>query len=51
MEPRISAGISKFLLNMEDNTFKVLFDIYKRVMEIFPFEYIHIGGDEARKQD
>lgn len=32
-----------------DSTFIFIEDILKEVMEIFPSEYIHIGGDEAPK--
>ena len=32
-----------------DSTFIFLEDILKEVMEIFPSEYIHIGGDESPK--
>ena len=31
-------------------TFKMLQDILDEVIEVFPSEYIHIGGDEAGKQ-
>ena len=31
-------------------TFKMLEDILDEVIEVFPSEYIHIGGDEAGKQ-
>lgn len=34
----------------KEGTFKFLEDILTEVMEVFPSEYIHIGGDEAGKQ-
>ena len=34
---------------MEESTFAFLEDVLTEVMEIFPSEYIHIGGDEAIK--
>ena len=34
----------------KEATFRFLEDILTEVMEIFPSEYIHIGGDEAGKQ-
>lgn len=40
-------GISNCLLNFEESTFKFLFDVFDEVIELFPFEYIHIGGDEV----
>lgn len=33
----------------KDETFDVVFDILSDILEIFPSEYIHIGGDEAPK--
>lgn len=33
-----------------DKTFEVIFDILSDMLEIFPSEYIHIGGDEAPKK-
>lgn len=33
-----------------EETFEFLQDVIGEVMEIFPSEYIHIGGDEASKQ-
>lgn len=34
----------------KDGTFDILFDILSEMLEIFPSEYIHIGGDEAPKK-
>ncbi|HEY0898383.1 MAG TPA: family 20 glycosylhydrolase, partial [Sphingobacteriaceae bacterium] len=33
----------------KDNTFKFLEDVLTEVMDLFPSQYIHIGGDEAPK--
>lgn len=33
----------------KEKTFEIVFDILKEMMEVFPSEYIHIGGDEAPK--
>ncbi|MBR2868980.1 MAG: beta-N-acetylhexosaminidase [Clostridia bacterium] len=33
----------------KDETFEIVFDILEDLLEIFPSEYIHIGGDEAPK--
>jgi len=50
--PPVSAdwGIHKWLFNVEDSTFAFLENVLREVMEIFPSRYIHIGGDEAAKQ-
>ncbi|HKG67713.1 MAG TPA: beta-N-acetylhexosaminidase [Segetibacter sp.] len=42
-------GIFPDIFNVEENTFKFLEDVLTEVMEVFPGEYIHIGGDEAIK--
>ena len=34
----------------KDKTFEIVFDIIEELLEIFPSEYIHIGGDEAPKK-
>ena len=34
----------------KDETFDVVFDILSDMIDIFPSEYIHIGGDEAPKK-
>lgn len=34
----------------KDETFDAVFDIISDILEIFPSEYIHIGGDEAPKK-
>ena len=35
----------------KEDTFKLLEDILTEVMDLFPSEFIHIGGDEAGKRD
>jgi len=35
----------------KDETFEFLEDILTEVMELFPSEYIHVGGDEANKTE
>ena len=35
----------------KEDTFKLLEEILTEVMDLFPSEYIHIGGDEAGKRD
>lgn len=42
-------GISPYVYNVDDHTFKFLEDVLTEVMELFSSEYIHIGGDEAMK--
>ena len=42
-------GIYPNLFNVEDSTFAFLEDVLREVMELFPGEYIHVGGDEVVK--
>ena len=42
-------GVFPDIFNVEESTFAFLEDVLTEVMEIFPSEYIHIGGDEAIK--
>ena len=37
------------LFNVEESTFAFLEDVLDEVMALFPGEYIHVGGDEAVK--
>lgn len=34
----------------KDETFEIIFDVLREVMELFPSKYIHIGGDETPKK-
>jgi hexosaminidase len=42
-------GVYPNLYNLDDATFAFLEDVLSEVMELFPSEYIHVGGDEATK--
>ncbi|TLY53147.1 MAG: beta-hexosaminidase, partial [Gammaproteobacteria bacterium] len=42
-------GVHTYLYNVEDSTFIFLQNVLDEVMELFPSRYIHIGGDEAAK--
>lgn len=42
-------GVHSNLYNVEESTFTFLENVLSEIIEIFPSEYIHIGGDEARK--
>lgn len=50
LEVKTSQGIfDDILCAGKDGTFDIIFDILSDILEIFPSEYIHIGGDEAPK--
>ncbi|MDP9816993.1 beta-N-acetylhexosaminidase [Spirilliplanes yamanashiensis] len=40
-------GISEHVLNNSDATLGVMKDVLDELVEIFPFEIVHIGGDEC----
>ncbi|HEX7114734.1 MAG TPA: family 20 glycosylhydrolase [Steroidobacter sp.] len=42
-------GIYRNLFNVEESTFAFLEDVLLEVIGLFPGEYVHIGGDEAVK--
>ena len=42
-------GIYTSLFNVEDATFAFFADVLREVLQLFPGEYIHVGGDEAVK--
>ncbi|MFT3755411.1 MAG: family 20 glycosylhydrolase [Pseudoxanthomonas sp.] len=42
-------GIHTNLFNVEDATFDFLDDVFAEVAQLFPGRYIHVGGDEALK--
>jgi hexosaminidase len=48
-EVRIMWGISHQILNPEDSTVQFCKDVLAEVMDIFPGQFIHVGGDEAKK--
>jgi hexosaminidase len=49
--PPVSAkwGVHAYLFNIEPATISFLHDVLSEVMELFPSPYVHIGGDEAVK--
>lgn len=42
-------GIYNNLFNVEETTFRFFEDVLAEVMALFPSQYIHVGGDEAVK--
>lgn len=49
--PPVSAdwGVHRVLFNVEEPTLRVLEDVMEEVVELFPGRFVHIGGDEAVK--
>jgi hexosaminidase len=49
--PVVSAdwGVHSYILNVDESTFTFVEDVLDEVMQLFPGTYIHIGGDEAVK--
>lgn len=44
-------GVNTALYNVDDGTFTFLQDVLDEVMAVFPSTYIHVGGDEAAKDE
>ncbi len=49
IEPATKWGVFEDIYCPKESTFDFLEDVLDEVMELFPSEYIHIGGDEAPK--
>ncbi len=43
-------GVSEFILNAEPATVTFMQNVLAEVLELFPSQFIHIGGDEADKK-
>lgn len=51
-KPRIIWGVEDIVLCAgKESTFEFFEDVFKEVIELFPSEYIHIGGDECPKTE
>ncbi|BCB73928.1 hypothetical protein Pflav_003380 [Phytohabitans flavus] len=46
-ETRTTWGISSHILNLSDTTISFVLDVLDEVVDVFPFEFVHIGGDEV----
>ncbi|SDZ08316.1 hexosaminidase [Micromonospora pattaloongensis] len=44
-------GISTHVLNVADATLDFVRDVLDEVVDVFPFEYVHIGGDEVPSRE
>jgi len=44
-------GVSRHVFNVEDSTFEFLENVLDEVLDLFPGEFIHIGGDECPKDE
>lgn len=42
-------GVNPYLYNVDDDTFRFIDHVLDEVMALFPSKYIHVGGDEAIK--
>jgi hexosaminidase len=42
-------GVNTYLFNTEERTFQFLENVFAEVIELFPGPYVHVGGDEAVK--
>jgi len=49
VEVRCAWGVGGAVLNPEESTVQFCRDVLTEIFELFPSEYIHIGGDEVNK--
>jgi len=42
-------GVHPYLFNVDEDTFAFIEDVLDEILTLFPSQYIHIGGDEAVK--
>ncbi|HEY8683041.1 MAG TPA: family 20 glycosylhydrolase [Rhodanobacter sp.] len=42
-------GVNPYLYNVDDSTFRFITNVLDEVMALFPSTYVHVGGDEAVK--
>jgi hexosaminidase len=47
LEVRTSWGISSHILNVAEETVTFVTDVLDELVEVFPFGYVHLGGDEV----
>jgi len=51
LAPRCTWGISQHILNPQESTLNFMKDVLDEIMDIFPYTFIHLGGDEAHKYE
>ncbi len=51
ISPRCHWGISQNILNPQESTVQFMEDVLAEVCDLFPGEFVHIGGDEALKHE
>ncbi|WP_312317056.1 family 20 glycosylhydrolase [Stenotrophomonas sp.] len=49
LKPISEWGVFPNLFNTEESTFEFLENVLEEVIELFPAKYVHVGGDEAVK--
>jgi beta-glucosidase len=49
VEPRTRWGVSEYILNPDDSTIRFMQHVLEEVLTLFPGPWIHVGGDEAVK--
>ncbi|HYD55183.1 MAG TPA: beta-N-acetylhexosaminidase [Gemmatimonadaceae bacterium] len=49
VKPWTRWGVSTTILNPEESTVRFMQDVLTEVLELFPSAFIHVGGDEAAK--
>ncbi len=50
VDPRTHWGVSPYLLNADETTITFMQNVLGEVLALFPSPWIHVGGDEATKE-
>jgi hexosaminidase len=51
LKPLCMWGISQHILNVNESTIAFMKNVLDEIMDIFPYSYVHVGGDEAHKYE
>lgn len=50
-EPATTFGVFPEVLNLSEDTMRVVFDLYGELLSVFDSPYVHIGGDECPREE
>ena len=44
-------GVFDEVLNLDDTTMAVVYDLFEELLDVFPSRYVHVGGDECPRTE
>ena len=51
IEPATTWGVMPRVLDMSDEAIAVAFDLFEELLDVFPSEFVHVGGDECPRDE